>query len=412
VEPDDAPAVAGFRDDLRAWLDAHAERRPPERGAISLLAEFRDDPEHLARSKEWQRLLAEGGWGAVTWPEEHGGRAAGPLEVMAYTEELAHYDVPHGVFTIGTGMIGPTLIAHGSPDQKRRYLPPMLRGEEIWCQLWSEPDAGSDLAGLRTRAEPDGDEFVLNGQKVWTSGAHYCQFGLGIFRTDPDLPKHRGISCFVVPLDTPGVTVRPLRQMTGDAHFNEVFFEDARVPAGNLVGDLDDGWRVARTTLMHERMAAGTAISCGEAFTTLARLARSVRHNGGAAADDPVTRQELARVYERGRLFDLTTARVRSALAAGGIPGAEASILKLAASMFFSDLAFAGNRILGPRGTLAADREAPEIDRWAKAVLGSFAMHIGGGTDEIQRNIIGETVLGLPREPAIDRDLPFRDLPR
>ena len=399
-------SVDAFRAELRAWLEANGTRRPPDRGAISIMAELRDDPPFIAEARRWQRKLADGGWGAITWPRSFGGREAGPLEVMAFGEELAHYDVPHSVFLIGLGMIGPTIIAHGSDEQKQRYLPPMLTGEEIWCQLWSEPDAGSDLAGLRTRAESDGDEFVLNGQKVWTSGAQYCQFGLGIFRSDPDAPKHKGISCFIVPMDTPGITIRPLKQMTGAAHFNEVFFEDARVPAANLVGDLHDGWRVARTTLMNERMSAGTSISCGEAFQTLASLAQSLQATG-----DPLARQALARVYARARLFDLTTARVRSALEQGGIPGAEASILKLAATLFFTDLANVGTDLLGAAGALV-DGNAPDEGRWADALLSSFAMHIGGGTDEIQRNIIGETVLGLPREPSVDRDVPFRDLPR
>jgi acyl-CoA dehydrogenase len=413
---DSAPAVDGaetpeaaFRAELRSWLEAHSAIRPSSRGTISIFSEFRDDPEHLAAARLWQAELAAGGWGAITWPEAFGGRAAGPLEVMAFAEEIARRDVPQGIFTIGTGMMGPTIIAHGDTQQKDRFLPPLLRGEEIWCQLWSEPGAGSDLAGLRARAEIDGDEFVLNGQKVWTSGAHYSDYALGIFRTDPDAPKHKGISCLIVPMATPGIEVRPLRQMTGEAHFNEVFFDDARVPVKHLVGDLHDGWRVARTTLMYERMATGTSISCGESFTTLARLVASCTRDGRPAGDDPLIRQKLAIVYTRARLFDLTTARVRTALASGGIPGAEASILKLAATYFFTELAESGLALLGPGGTLADD-DAPEGGRWTDAVNGSFAMHIGGGTDEIQRNIIGETVLGLPREPATDRELPFREL--
>ena len=403
-DADDAPQVAEFRRQLQAFLDGHARPRDVRPEQISVMGEFRDSPEDIAEARRWQRILAEGGWGAVTWPRELGGRDAGPLEVMAYAEELARYEVPVTVFAIGLGMIGPTLIAHGSSEQQQRYLPLMLRGEEIWCQLWSEPDAGSDLAGLKSRAERDGDEFVINGQKVWTSGAHYCELGLGVFRTNPDAPKHKGISCLIVPMDTPGVTIRPLRQMTGAAHFNEVFFEDVRVPMANVVGDVDDGWRVARTTMMNERLAAGSLHSATEAFGALRRLAR---HTG--AATDPVTRQRLAEVYAKGRLFDLTTARVRNALAAGGIPGPEVSVLKLAASIYFSELAYLGLEILGPGGGLAGS-DAPEDGRWTDAVLGSFAMHIGGGTDEIQRNIIGETVLGLPREPSVDRDVPFRSL--
>ena len=407
---DEAPQVAAFRAELRAFLEEHAgSPRENKSEQISVMGEFRDTPEDVAEARRWQRILADGGWGAVTWPRQLGGRDAGPLEVMAWAEETSRYDVPVTLFTIGLGMIGPTIIAHGSEEQKQRYLPSMLRGEEIWCQLWSEPDAGSDLAGLKSRAERDGDELVLNGQKVWTSGAHYCQLGLGVFRTNPDVPKHKGISCLIVPMDAPGVTVRPLRQMTGAAHFNEVFFDDVRVPLHNVVGDVDDGWRVARTTMMNERLAAGSMQSAADAFGVLRRLAQDTRRNGSTAANDAVMRQRLAAVYTRGRLFDLTTARVRSALARGGIPGPEVSVLKLAASIFFSELAFLGAEILGPASALAGN-DAPEHGKWTEAVLGSFAMHIGGGTDEIQRNIIGETVLGLPREPSVDRELPFREL--
>ena len=200
-----------FREELRAWLEANSTTRPPDRGAISIMTELRDSPEFIAEARRKQGELAAGGWGAIMWPKEYGGREAGPLDVMAFSEEVAGYDLATGVFMIGIGMIGPTIIAHGTQEQKSRYLPPMLRGEEIWCQLWSEPDAGSDLAGLRASADRDGDEFVLNGQKVWTSGAHYCDFGLGIFRSDPELPKHKGISCFIVPIDSPGITIRPLK---------------------------------------------------------------------------------------------------------------------------------------------------------------------------------------------------------
>jgi acyl-CoA dehydrogenase len=308
------------------------------------------------------------------------------------------------VFGIGTSMIGPTIIAHGSHEQRRRHLRPMLRGEEIWCQLWSEPDAGSDLAALKARAVRDGDEYVLDGQKVWTSGAHYCDWGLGIFRTDPDVPKHKGISCLIVDMRTRGITIRPLRQITGVSHFNEVFFDGARVPATNVVGDVNDGWRVARTTLMNERFAAGAMGSTADAFDALAAMARDV----GLAAD-PLVRQELARIHTLSRISDLTSARVRAALEAGGIPGVEGSILKLALGRLMTERADLGTRLLGAAGALV-DGHAPEGGRWADALLGSFAMHIGGGTDEVQRNIIGESVLGLPREPSTDRDVPFREL--
>jgi alkylation response protein AidB-like acyl-CoA dehydrogenase len=408
---DDTPAEAAFRAEVRAWLDANAKLEVDADLRISVVGGYRDDPASIAEAKRWQATLADAGWAAIHWPSTYGGRDATPLESTVLFEEVGRYDVPDTLFSIGIAMIGPTIIAHGTDAQKERYLQPMRRGEEIWCQLWSEPGAGSDLAALATRAERDGDEYVLNGQKVWTSGAHYCDFGLGIFRTDVASPKHKGISCFVVDLRTPGITIRPLRQITGEAHFNEVFFDDVRVPEANLVGAEHDGWRVARTTLMNERYATGTLGSTQSTFDALAGLAATPRTDGTRPSDDQRVRQELARVYTLGRLFDLTNARVRTAIARDGVPGVEGSILKLAIADLGTRVADLGVGLLGPGGALVGD-DAPETGRWPDALLGSFAMHIGGGTDEVQRNIVGEMVLGLPREPDASRDLPFRDLPR
>ncbi len=386
-------AEEALRAEARAWLEGRAKPRTDAACSLSPMGGFRDDPASLAEARAWQADLAAAGLAAVHWPVEHGGRGSSAGEALALAEELARYEVPSDVFRIGTAMIGPTIIAHGTPEQQARFLGPMRRGEEIWCQLWSEPGAGSDLAALGTRAVRDGDVFVLDGQKVWTSGAHYSQWGLGIFRSDPDAPKHKGISCLIVDMASPGITIRPLRQMTGDAHFNEVFFDGVRVPVENLVGDLHDGWNVARTTLMNERFAAGAMDTSEAAFDALVAVARDA-----GAAGDPVVRQDLARVHTLGRLADLTSARVRAALQAGGIPGVEGSILKLALAQLITDRAAVGMRLLGPAGALVGDG-APEGGRWADAVLGAFAMHIGGGTDEVQRNIVGEVVLGLPREP-------------
>jgi alkylation response protein AidB-like acyl-CoA dehydrogenase len=401
---DDTPEEAAFRAEARDWLDANAKPKVDAEQRINVMGGYRDDPASIAEAKRWQATLAEAGWSAIHWPAAYGGRDASGLESTVLFEELARYDVPDMLFAIGVAMIGPTIIAHGTDEQKERYLPPMRRGEEIWCQLWSEPDAGSDLASLGTRAERDGDEFVLNGQKVWTSGAHYCDFGLGIFRTDPSVPKNKGISCFIVDLRTPGITIRPLRQITGEAHFNEVFFDDVRIPASNLVGDLDDGWRVARTTLMNERFATG---SLGDSRATFEALLEHAQATGRSS--DPMVRQELARVHTLGRLFDLTNARVRTALATGGIPGVEGSILKLAIAQLGTAVADLGVTVCGPAGMLTG-ADAPEGGRWAEALLGAFAMHIGGGTDEVQRNIVGELVLGLPREPDPSREVPYSQL--
>jgi alkylation response protein AidB-like acyl-CoA dehydrogenase len=397
VDFDDSPREAAFRADVRAWLVSRTRLRTDATEPLSVLSGFRDDPASIAAAKTWQLTLAEGGWAAVTWPVELGGRGAGPLEAIVLAEELARRELPPNLFAIGINMIGPTIIAHGTDTQRERYLRPMLEGREIWCQLWSEPGAGSDLASLSAHARRDGDTYVVTGQKVWTSGAHYADFGLGVFRTDPAAPKHHGITCLVVDMRSQGIEVRPLRQITGDAHFNEVFFSDVRVPVANRVGDENDGWRVARTTMMNERLAAG---AMGSAVGPVRALVDLAQRSG--AARDARHRQRLAGLYTLARVFDLTTSRVRSSLARGAIPGVEGSVLKLAAAQLGTALADAGCDVLGESGSLTGD-VAPEGGRWPDALLGSFAMHIGGGTDEIQRNIIGEAVLGLPREPAVNR---------
>ena len=369
------------------------------------MAELRDDPEFIAEAKRWQRKLAEGGWGAITWPKAFGGREAGPLEVMAFAEEIAAYDVPQSVFLIGLGMMGPTIIAHGSEEQHRRYLPPMLSGEEIWCQLWSEPDAGSDLASLKTRAEPDGDEFVLNGQKVWTSGAQYCQFGLGIFRTDPDVPKHKGISCFVVPMDTPGITVRPLRQMTGRRPLQRGVLR-RRAGAGGQSRRRPQRRMAGRSHDADARAHVGRDVDLVRRGVPDARVARPFpcdRRPGCCA-------RGLARVYSQARLFDLTTARVRNALEQGGIPGAEASILKLAATLLLHR----------PGRTSAPSCSAPEAcsptaarPRTADGPTPCSAASPCTSVEAPTRSSATSSerpCSSFPREPAVDRDIPFRDL--
>ena len=413
---EDSPAEAAFRAEARAWLAVHAEPRRGDDdatgvGIFSGQAAHGDD--HVERARTWQRTLAEHGWAALAWPREVGGRGASLVELLIWHEELAGYRVPPQIFEIGLAMLGPTIIAHGTDAQKARYLEPMRRGDEIWCQLWSEPSAGSDLAGLRSTAELDegAAELVLNGQKVWTSGAHYSRFGLGIFRSDPDVPKHKGITCLIVPMDAPGIEVRPLRQMTGGAHFNEVFFTDVRVPLDNVVGALHGGWAVARTTMVFERMAASGLNPPSRSVPRLIALAQRAPRGalGATAAQDPTVRQHLADLHTRARLFDLTTARVRTSLSQGAMPGPESSILKLAAAQLSTRMADVAMEVLGARGLLDGDDAGADLG-WIEAFLGAPALRIGGGTDEIQRSIVGEQVLGLPREPAVDRDVPFRAL--
>jgi len=412
VHFEDSPQEAAFRAQAKAWLEAHAPRRAKGDEPIGVFSAFLSDDEAdlVERARAWQATLVEGGFAGLMWPREYGGRGVGPLELLVFAEEVEAFDVPRGVCDLGIAMMGPTIIAHCTDQQKRRWLPSMLRGEEIWCQLWSEPGAGSDLAGLSTRADYDeaAGEFVLNGQKVWTSGAQYSEWGLGIFRSAVDRPKRRGITCLAVPMDSPGIEIRPLEQMTGGAHFNEVFFTDVRVPAANMLGELHDGWTVARTTMMNERFAASAVGSPTAFMGPLLDLARQTTRGGRAAASDAVLRQRLADVWIRGRICELTSARVRTSLGNGMIPGMEGSILKLVVADLGSDAADLAMDILGPAATTLPSDAASR--RWITAYLGAHAMHIGGGTDSIQRNIIGEQVLGLPREPSVDMDLTFREL--
>ena len=412
---DDTPEEAAFRRELRDWLAENAESTTLDGDEpIGVFSNFLDDDEEglVARAREWQARLCDAGWAGLNWPREYGGRGAGPVEAMILGEELAKVKAPGGVCDLGIAMLGPAIIAHGTPEQQERYLRPMLRGDEIWCQLWSEPSAGSDLAGLTSRADYDEstDEFVLNGQKVWTSGAQYSEWGLGLFRTNPDQTKHRGITCFIVDMSLDGIDIRPLRQMTGGAHFNEVFLTDVRIPASQVLGDVDAGWTVARTVMMNERFAAGAVGSPTAFIDPLVELARSTAAAGRPASETARLRHRLAEVWVRSRLFELTTARVRTSLSQGQIPGSEGSILKLAVSDLGTDAAHLAADIMGAEMTV--HHEDASRERWVASLLGAAAMHIGGGTDAIQRNIIGEHVLGLPREPAVDRDVPFRELAR
>jgi alkylation response protein AidB-like acyl-CoA dehydrogenase len=305
---------------------------------------------------------------------------------------------------IGIDMVGPTLIAHGTHEQKARFLPPMLRGDEVWCQLFSEPGSGSDLASLSTRAVRDGDEWVIDGQKVWTSSAHTADLGICLARTDPDAPKHAGITYFLVDMHAPGVTVRPLRQIDGAIHFNEVFLDGVRVPAERVVGDVHDGWRVAMTTLTAERTAIGSGGRVGtrEILDLARRLGRTT---------DPVLRQEIARAHAREMVQRWTVYRVRTAVARGVPPGPEAAILKLLNSHQVEHVGSLLMSILGTTGTLWHD-DAPDAGFWQDIFLMQWSSRIGGGTEDIQRNILGERLLGLPREPDPLKGAPWRDLPK
>jgi alkylation response protein AidB-like acyl-CoA dehydrogenase len=407
VDFDDTPEEAAFRAEARAWLEAHAKRRTDDASEIRRL--FRADPskeadlEHVRRCKEWQRTLYDAGWAGITWPKEYGGRGGTGIQQAIFNQEQARYDVSSGVFAVGIGMTGPTIMRHGSDEQKHRFLDPMLRGDDVWCQLFSEPGAGSDLGGLATRAVQDGDEWVVNGQKVWTSGAHHSDWGILLARTDPDQPKHRGITYFLVDMTTPGIEVRPLRQINGVAHFNEVFLTDVRIPSANILGGVNQGWAAAHTTMANERTLIGGG-GGAVGITDLVKLARSQ-----GRADDPIFRQAIARSYTRMQILRYLGLRVQTAISQGKLPGPESSVMKLFVS---EHLGAQGDLVMAIEGAngMLIDDAAPEDGFWQQQFLGQWSSRIGGGTDQIQRNTIGERVLGLPGEPRVDKDVPYREL--
>jgi alkylation response protein AidB-like acyl-CoA dehydrogenase len=382
----DNPEEAAFRAECRTWLAANAEPRGAH-GAYGVLSLFRSAQADLVAARAWQALKADAGWAGLTWPAEFGGRAAPAMHQVIFNQEVAAYDAPEVIFSIGVLMGGPTLIAHASDEQKQRWLPGLLRGDEIWCQLFSEPDAGSDLASLRTSAAPDGDEFIVNGQKVWSSGAHYADWGMLLARTDPSAPRHAGISWIALDMQTPGITVRPLKQMNGGAHFNEVFFEDVRVPVDNVVGAVNDGWTVTTTTLLNERLMAGDLLGQEDMVGALIELARST-----GASESPLIRNDLARIVEASHTLRYLNYRLLTAISRTGFPSPEAAVAKLATARLFANAADLALRILGPAGAACGSP-------WQQARLEAPALRIGGGTDEVLKNVIGERVLGLPREP-------------
>ena len=415
TERRDSPEEAEFRRRARGWLEEHlAPKRPAGEEQVDTT---RVNPvpmtprprpsaeEELATTKAYQSALFDAGLAGLTWPTEYGGQGLPNRFQEIFNEESATFEVPATVLTIGLGMCGPTILEWGSDEIKRRYVPPMLRADEIWCQLFSEPGAGSDVASLQMRAVRDGDEYVLTGQKVWTSGAHYCDYGVVIARTDPDQPKHRGITMFIVDMHAPGVTIRPLVQITGGSNFNEVFFDGVRIHESHRLGPENEGWRAAVAMLANERVAIGSGGGGGRG-TGIRPYLEAARRRG--VDRDPVVRQQLADLYIRQRVLSFIGQRTRSAVKAGQAPGPEGSIGKLYGALLARQAADLGAAIAGASAT-AWDDELTD-SRWAMAVVAAPGGAIAGGTNEVQRNIIGERVLGLPKEPQVDRDIPFREV--
>ncbi len=382
-----------FRRRVRGWIKTHMPKR--ERDAPAM--EF-GDPARMRALKEWQRTLYDAGYVAMGWPKEYGGQAADVVEQTIVNEELLLARAPGLIGMMGIQMVGPTLIQFGTDEQKQRYLPKILTADEIWCQGYSEPGSGSDLASLKTRAELVGDEFIVNGQKVWTSNAQFADWMFCLVRTDADAPKHRGISYILIDMKSPGITVRPLIQMTGDAGFNEVFFEDVRVPRRNLIGELNQGWLVANATLAHERNMLGSTTRTQQMLSGLVRLAQSRERHGRPASQDPLIRQRLADLTIRVEAMKYHAFRQLTDNIKKRPPGIGASINKLVSTELNHDIAATAMDIMGSYGTLA--RKSPHvIDRgvWPVEFMFTLGLIIGGGTSQIQKNIISERGLGMPR---------------
>ncbi len=396
----DTPAEAEYRAEVQAWLEQNA----PHYDRAS-----ENEAELIDRAKEWQAKKADAGWACLHWPKEYGGRGASPIESVIWQQEEAKFDVPTGIFAIGQGMCGPTMAAYATEEQKQRYLPPMARGDEIWCQLFSEPAAGSDLAGLRTKSERDGDDWIINGQKIWTSGAHYSDYGILVTRSDPSVPKHQGLTFFFLDMKSPGVEIKPIKQISGASNFNEVYFTDVRIPDSQRLGAVGDGWRVSITTLMNERLAVGSA--GGPDFADIFRLAKEIEINDQPAIKDNAIRDKLATWYCETSGLKFTKFRTQSALSRGETPGPEASIAKVVSAKKLQDIGSFGLDLMEMGGLVMEESVMLEDGMFQGAYLGAPGLRIAGGTDEILRNIIAERVLGLPQDIRVDKGVSFNEIP-
>jgi acyl-CoA dehydrogenase len=412
-----AMSVEEFEVEAQAFLESNAKPREEEKkfvwgegpDSVSLFDERgrAREREMLEKAKEWRAKKYDAGFGWITGPSTYGGRELTNAHQRAWDRLEARYDVPaQGFFGIGLGMVAPTILAHATDTAREAYLQKLYRADIVGCQLFSEPGAGSDLASLQTRAVRDGDEWLITGQKVWTSGAQYSDIGEIICRTDPDQPKHKGLTGFIVDMHAAGIEVRPLRQMTGGASFNEVFFTEVRVPDDHRLGDVNQGWTVALTTLMNERASIGAGGGGGASGGQMTRVIETVRHYD--LDKDPVVRQRLAALWSRLRVASYTNQRAMDRIKSGQLPGPEMSIAKLALTQNMNEMAQFVASVLGPR--ITADQGEWGTYSWSQFLLGVPGMRIAGGSDEVMRNIVGERVLGLPKDAGIDSTTPFRDL--
>ena len=401
----DTPQEAEFRAKCRAWLEANAELKTKKTNSAKNMN--LGNKSLLEAAAEWQKKKYDAGWAMIHWPKEFGGIGASPIERIIWAQEESKFNVPKGVYEIGLGMAGPVMMEYATDEQKERYLPPMAEGKEIWCQLFSEPSAGSDVAGLRSKAVQDGENWIVNGQKVWTSGAHFSDFGILVVRHDPSLEKHKGLTFFFVDMKSPGIEVKPIKQLTGGSSFNEVYFNDVVIPDSQRLGEIGDGWKVAITTLMNERLAVGDAdgVDANEAF----ELAKKHDKDGEQLIDNNAVRESIADWYCEASGLKNTKLRTMSALSRGDTPGPEASITKIVSANKLQAIGNFGMDSSDMSGMLM-DEESDFI-KFQMAWMGAAGLRIAGGTDEILKNIIAERVLGLPQEARADKGLAFKDIP-
>lgn len=392
----DSPEEAEFRAEANAFLSQHLEPK------IANGIRAARSGNYLQHAKDWQKVKAENRFAQITWPEAMGGRGGSPMQQVIWNQEENKFDAPTGPFAIGLGMCVPTVIAFGSDEHKQCYVQKALFGDEIWCQLFSEPAAGSDVAGLKTKAVKDGDDWVINGQKVWTSGAHYSDYGIVLVRTDPDVPKHKGLTMFIIDMKQEGVEVRPIHQASGGSEFNEVYFTDVRIPDKDRLGEPGMGWKVALVTLMNERLAVGG--SPGPDWAEIMDYARS-----SGTMTDAAFRAKLADWYVAAQGYKLTKFRTQTALSKGETPGPENSIGKVITANHLQDICNSAIEMQDHFGIISDKDHAPSEAIFQESFMWAPGLRIAGGTDEILKNIIAERVLGLPQDVRVDKDKAFSE---
>ena len=398
----DSPEQAEFRKEVQAWLKANA--KPKTKDTVRGNQEDRYE-----QAKAWYKKVFDAGYACITWPKEYGGAGLSQIHKVIWSQEVAKYDEPDGYFVIGQGNCGPAIMHFATEEQKTELLPRMASAEDVWCQLFSEPSAGSDVAGLRTKAQLDGDKWIINGQKIWTSGAQHSDYGVILCRTDPDISKYRGMTMFFIDMKQPGVEVKPITQMDGGSHFNEVFFNDAVIPDAQRLGEVGGGWGAALLVLMNERLAISGVQPDG--FPEFLALVQSLEIAGEPVRNNPLVRERLAHWYCQHAGLKASTNRMLTAVAKGGIPGAEAALGKLVGAVMNQDIANYAMQLMGDAGIVSDESFAEQHAHFQNTVMFAPGIRLAGGTDEVMRNIIAEQVLGLPQEPRADKGVAFKDIP-